>query len=274
MNLLRTLLRVERCCMTPWCAPKSTWGSREKKGPQEVRKCWNHCPSTIFLACPGHMPCESVLPVQGPKKPKISKIGFCFGTPQVRQSRQNLPQVKKPKRVSGGVSEGSRPTTPKRVKNECPVLTLRVKNHLFVTPETHFWLSLGGPPGPAETPLETLPETPFSLFGPGLVLTPLPDRRDPKFWSRETPISPTPEKGISCITRPIFALVAGQLGAGRSKILLESGSEAHACAGPHCEAPGRSSGAGHEQHPKPENQDSQNLLAVRPNGITPKRARG
>ena len=55
--------------------------------------------------------------------------------------------------------------------------TLRVKTHLFFdSGDSFFWLFLGRPPGPPETPSET----PFWLFEPGPVLTPLPDPWDPK----------------------------------------------------------------------------------------------
>ena len=89
-----------------------------------------------------------------------------------------FPVSKNQKRVFGRVSGGVRGSwpTPENEPKTSLLETLRVKNHLFLTPETRFWLVLGARPGPSETLPETLPETLFCLFETGRVLTPLPGR--------------------------------------------------------------------------------------------------
>ena len=49
-------------------------------------------------------------------------------------------------------------------------------------------------------------------------------------------------------------------GGSRPKEFARRGNEANTSPGAHSEAPGLSSGAGHQQHPKPENRDSQHKL--------------
>ena len=63
----------------------------------------------------------------------------------------------------------------------------------------------------------------------------------------------------TCAVRPVFARVAGELRAADPRIRSKR-LEANASLGAHSEAPVRSLGAGHQQHPKPDNQDNQHML--------------
>ena len=71
--------------------------------------------------------------------------------------------------------------------------------------------------------------------------------------------SPDPCVAKSCAVRSALRGWHGELGPADPRI-CSKGHEANSSPGTHSEAPGRSSGAGHQQHPKAENWDSRHML--------------
>ena len=95
-----------------------------------------------------------------------------------------------------------------------------------------------------------------------------------KFWAQnatKTSAGHIPESLSNLFLRDNCRLLQRLLN--NAKEFARRGREGNASPGAHSEAPGRSSGAAHQQHPKPESQDSQHMLnQPRPQGVFPWRA--